>query len=161
REIVAELKKLPVHKWTGKRVVLAGITCEPDEVLDILIENKVAVVADDLAQESRQYRTDTPEKGGGGLKRLALQWNNRYGCSLIHELGKPRGEMLVKMCQETGAQGVVSCMMKFCDPEEYDQPYYEADLRRAGYPYLAIEIDQQNTSYEQIRTRIQTFCEML
>ena len=51
--------------------------------------------------------------------------------------------------------------MKFCDPEEYDQPYYEADLRQSGIPFLTIEIDQQNASYEQIRTRVQTFCEML
>lgn len=161
KEIIEELKKLPAYNFTGKKVVLAGITCEPDDLLDIFEEYNMAVVADDLAQESRQYRTDTPEKGGGGLKRLALQWNNRHGCSLIHELGKPRGAMLTKMCQENGAHGVVSCMMKFCDPEEYDQPYYEADLRKAGIPYVTIDIDQQNTSYEQIRTRLQTFCEMI
>lgn len=161
KEIIEGLNDLPAHPWTGKRVVLAGITCEPDGLLNIFAENKVAVVADDLAQESRQYRTDTPKTGGGGLKRLALQWNARYGCSLIHELGKPRGEMLAKLCRENRAQGVVSCMMKFCDPEEYDQPYYEADLRRAGYPCVTIDIDQQNSSYEQIRTRIESFCEMI
>ena len=69
--------------------------------------------------------------------------------------------MLVKMCQETGAQGVISCMMKFCDPEEYDQPWYENDLRDAGYHTVAISIDQQVGSFEQIRTRVQSFCEML
>ena len=51
--------------------------------------------------------------------------------------------------------------MKFCDPEEYDQPYFEADLREAGYPCLTIEIDSQNQSYEQIRTRVESFCEMI
>ena len=161
REIVEELKRLPVYQFTGKKVILTGITCEPDELLDIFTENHIAVVGDDLAQEMRQYRTDTPEKGGGGLKRLALQWNGRHGCSLIYEDNKPRGKMLVNLCKENGAGGVVTCMMKFCDPEEYDQPYFEADLREAGYPYLTIEIDQQNTSYEQIRTRIQTFSEMI
>ena len=161
KELIAGLKELPVCRWEGKKVVIAGILCEPDELLDIFAENQLAVVADDLAQESRQYRTDTPEKGGGALKRLALQWNARYGCSLIHELGKPRGKMLAKMCQETGAQGVISCMMKFCDPEEYDEPYLEGDLRNAGYPVRAIEVDPLNTNYEQLRTRVQTFCELL
>ena len=161
KELIAGLKELPVCRWEGKKVVIAGILCEPDELLDIFAENQLAVVADDLAQESRQYRTDTPEKGGGALKRLALQWNARYGCSLIHELGKPRGKMLAKMCQETGAQGVISCMMKFCDPEEYDEPYLEGDLRNAGYPVMAIEVDPLNTNYEQLRTRVQTFCELL
>lgn len=161
RAIIDELKQLPVHQWKGKKVVLAGITCEPDELLSIFEEFDMAVVADDLAHESRQYRTDTPAKGGGGLKRLALQWMNRYGCSLIHELGKPRGNMMAQLCKDYGADGVVTCMMKFCDPEEYDQPFYQADLRQAGYPYAVIDIDQQNYSLEQIRTRLQTFAEML
>lgn len=161
RAIIQDLERLPVCQWTGKKVLLAGILCEPDEILDILEENSIAVVADDLAQESRQYRTDTPLQGGGGLRRLALQWNSRHGCSLIHEMDKPRGAMMIQLCQETGAQGVISCMMKFCDPEEYDQPFYESDLRGAGYPCLSMDIDPLNTSHEQIRTRIQTFSEML
>lgn len=161
RAIIQELEQRPVCSWPGKKVLLAGILCEPDEIWDILAENNLAVVADDLAQESRQYRTDVPLQGGGGLKRLALQWNRRYGCSLIHEMYKPRGGMMLQMCRTTGAQGVISCMMKFCDPEEYDQPFYEEDLKNAGYPCLAIDIDPQNSSYEQIRTRIQTFSEML
>lgn len=161
QDVIRALQARPVCTWTGRKVILSGILCEPDQVLDILAEQQIAVVGDDLAQESRQYRTDIPLRGGGALKRLAAQWMNRSCCSLIHELGKPRGAMLVHMCQETGAQGVISCMMKFCDPEEYDQPFYEADLQRAGLPHLSLEIDPLNRGYEQIRTRVQTFTEML
>lgn len=161
RDITAQLEQLPEYPFQGRRVVLTGIVCEPDAVLDVFEELNIAVVGDGLAQEGRQWRTDTPEKGGGGLRRLALQWNHRQGCSLIHELGKPRGELLVRLCRQTGAQGVVNCMMKFCDPEEYDQPFLVEDLRRAGLPCVSIDIDPQNASYEQIRTRLQTFCEML
>lgn len=161
RELMEAVRASEPQPWTGKRVVVTGILLEPDGLLELFDRLGLAIAADDLAQESRQYRTDTPEKGGGALKRLALQWNARYGCSLIHELGKPRGKMLAKMCQETGAQGVISCMMKFCDPEEYDEPYLEGDLRNAGYPVMAIEVDPLNTNYEQLRTRVQTFCELL
>ena len=52
-------------------------------------------------------------------------------------------------------------MMKFCDPEEYDEPCLEADLRRAGIPSLSIEVDQQNGGFEQLRTRLQTFRDMM
>ena len=161
REIVDALKQRPVYSYPGKKIILSGIACEPDELLDILAENQFAVVEDDLAQEMRQYRTDIPLKGGGGLKRLALQWGNRCSCSLIHTLGKPRGGMMVDLCRETGAEGVILCMMKFCDPEEYDEPYLEADLRQAGIPSLSIEVDQQNGSFEQLRTRLQTFRDMM
>lgn len=161
REIIAALKERSVHKFIGKKVVLSGISCDPDEFLEILSDNGIAVTADDLAQGMRQFRTDTPLSGGGGLKRLALQWSDRYGCSLIHEIGKPRGHLLATLCKETGADGVINCLMKFCDPEEYDQPYFTKDLQDAGYPCLTVEIDPLNTSYEQTRTRVQTFREML
>lgn len=161
KKINAGLKALPEHKFSGKRVILAGISSEPKELLEILEENGIAVVGDDLAQESRQYRTDTPLTGGGALKRLALQWKSRTCCSLIHELGKPRGTYLSELCRERQADGVINCLMKFCDPEEYDQPWLEADLRQAGYPCLTTEVDPLNKSFEQLRTRIQTFAEML
>lgn len=161
REIIEGLKERPVYEFQGKKVVLTGILCEPDGLLEVFEKNGLAVVADDLVQESQQFRTDTPMSGGGGLKRLAMQWMNRYGCSLIHEDGKPRGEMLTGLCRETGADGVITCLLKFCDPEEYDQPYFERELRAAGYPCLAVEVDPLNTNYEQIRTRVQAYCELL
>lgn len=160
KEITGQLKQRENYVFTGKKVVLTGITAEPDELLAILEDHNIAVIGDDLAQEMRQYRTDIPVKGGGGLKRLALQWNARAGCSLIHQPGKPRGPLLTELCKKAGADGVINCLMKFCDPEEYDQPYLEKDLKDAGYPVLTVEIDPLNTSYEQVRTRIQTFCEV-
>lgn len=161
KEINESLKALPDYNFVGRKVILTGITGEPDAFLEILTKNKLAVVGDDLAQESRQFRTDIPINGGGGLKRLALQWKNRTCCSLIHELSKPRGSLLSELCQQTQADGVINCLMKFCDPEEYDQPWLEADLNKAGYPCLTVEIDPLNTSFEQLHTRIQTFAEML
>ncbi len=161
KEINESLKQLREYKFTGKKIILTGITAEPDAFLDILAKNDMAVAGDDLAQESRQFRTDTPMSGGGGLKRLAIQWKNRTGCSLIHELGKPRGDLVKELCKENEADGVINCLMKFCDPEEYDQPWLEDDLKKAEIPCLTVEIDPLNRSIEQLQTRIQTFAEML
>ena len=41
QEIIAGLKELPAHHWTGNKIILAGILCEPEEVLDILEEMPV------------------------------------------------------------------------------------------------------------------------
>jgi len=161
REIVAALKELPVHDYKGKRVVLTGIACEPDALLDIFSMNGIAVVGDDLAQESRQYRTDAPLTGGGALKRLAMQWMLRNGCSLIHEDGKPRGAMLKDLCLKTKADGVVMSLMKFCDPEEYDLPFFVKDLKDAGIPTLTFEIDQMSDGLGQTATRIESFAEII
>lgn len=161
REIVEGLNLLPKHKFQGKRVILSGITAEPVALLNLFEENGIAVVGDDLAQETRQFRTDIPTTGGSPIRRLALQWNDREGCCLVHEESKTRGDMLVDMVKQTGATGVVYCQMKFCDPEEYDYPICDRALKAAGIATLLIEIDQQSTSYEQVRTRIQTFRDMI
>lgn len=159
-ELVAELEQLPVRDWTGKKVILTGIMAEPDGLLDVLRENGLAVVADDLAQESRQFRLDVPE-GGDPLYRLARWWQDFDSCSLATDTQKPRGPMLVDLARRSGADAVIICMMKFCDPEEWDYPIYFPQLEKAGLPNLLIEVDQESKSFEQVKTRIQTFREML
>ena len=52
-------------------------------------------------------------------------------------------------------------MMKFCDPEEFDYPIYKKELDDAGIPILYLEVDQQIDSFEQLRTRIQSYAEMI
>lgn len=161
RELIKEISSLPVEKWTGKKVILTGIMAEPNEVLEILKENSFAVVADDLAQESRQYRVDVPD-GNDPIYRLAKWWQDFYGCSLATDVeNKYRGEMLINMAKEHNADAVVVCMMKFCDPEEFDYPIYYQQFKDAGIRNLYIEIDLETTSFEQVKTRVQSFSEML
>lgn len=160
RQLIDALDKRPGFAFSGKKVVLTGIMAEPVELLDMLEENNIAVVADDLAQESRQYRTDIPS-GGSALHRLAQQWMERKACSLVHAEHFERGELLADLCKWHGAGGVIACMMKFCDPEEYDLPTYKHFLEQQGISVLSIEVDPLNDSNEQARTRIQTFGELL
>ncbi|HWQ61913.1 MAG TPA: 2-hydroxyacyl-CoA dehydratase family protein [Negativicutes bacterium] len=159
RAIIAELKKLPVHEWKGKKVILTGITAEPNEFLEIFAENKIAVVGDDLAQESRQYRTAIPA-GKTPIERLAGQWLNRIGCSTVHEVESSRGKLLVEMAKKHGAHGIAVCLMRFCDVEEYDYPFISKAAEEAGFYSLCLEIDQSTQNNEQSRTKIQSFAEM-
>lgn len=159
-ELIEALKALPPYRWTGKRVILTGIAAEPDGLLEILEDNRLAVVGDDLAQESRQYRAGIPEGEAPAEVRLAGKWKEQL-CSLAHDAAKRRVDMLVDLAQSTGANGAVACMMKFCDPEEYDFPPIAKALNDIDVPTLFLEVDQQPGSLEQIRTRLQTFAEVL
>lgn len=159
-QIIDKLKQLPIHQWKGKKVILTGITGEPDDLLDLFAENKIAVVGDDLAQESRQFRTDIP-KCGGPLESLAQQWLDRTACSTVHEVNSSRGELIVELAHKYGAQGIAICLMKFCDVEEYDYPMIVKAAEDAGIPSLSLEIDQSTMNNEQSRTKIQSFAEMI
>ena len=161
RELIDALKAEPVFAFKGKRVILSGISAEPDGLLKILEENNMAVVADDLAQETRLYRTLIPETGGTPIRRLAKQGNEREGCSLAHEDFKKHGKILADLAKKYKASGVIYCQMKFCDPEEYDYPICMKALNEIDVPIMLLEIDQQESSCEQARTRIQSFAEIM
>ncbi|NCB62985.1 MAG: 2-hydroxyacyl-CoA dehydratase [Clostridia bacterium] len=159
RALIAELQKSEPQPAQRKRVVLSGILAEPDGVLHALAENGFSIAADDLAQESRQYSTDYPD-GPSPLERMARQWQD-HCCSLAYDEKKTRVHRLAKIVEETGADGVIVCMMKFCDPEEFDYPIIRTVLDEQKIPHLYLELEQQMTSFEQIKTRIQTFADML
>ena len=68
---------------------------------------------------------------------------------------------MMELKDKYDADAIVIMMEKFCDPEEYDYPIYKAELEEAEVPMLYMEVDQQTTGFEQIRTRVQSFREML
>jgi bcr-type benzoyl-CoA reductase subunit C len=160
KRLIEELKKAPAEEWKGKKVVLTGIIAEPNELLNIFEEYELAVVGDDLIHESRQFRTDVP-LGKDPMDRLAHYWGCMEGCSLLYDPQKRRRYMLKEMAEESEAGGVVACIMKFCEMEEFDYPIYKKTLDEAGIPLLYLELDLITPSLEQARTRIQSFAEMI
>ena len=160
QKIIDGLKQMPEENMKQIKVVTTGLIGEPDELLDIFDACGISVVADDIAQESRQFRTVARSEGDVWDKMMGRIIDQR-GCTFLAEQKKSRGSMLIDMVKKTGADAVVVCMMKFCDPEEFDYPVYKAELEKAGIPMLYLEIDQQIESFEQIRTRIQSFSEMI
>ena len=161
RELMEAVRASDPQPWMGKKVVVTGILVEPDGLLSLFDELGLAIVADDLAQESRQVRVDVPEGDEAPLYRLARVWQNMYGCPLATDTKKARGPMLQDMVRKTGADAVVVAMMKFCDPEEWDYPIYHRQFGEWGIRDLMIEVDQEAVSFEQARTRLQSLVETL
>ena len=160
KELIAALKAEPAPEFKGKQIIVTGIQVEPYDVLDIFQENGFAIVADDLAQETRNFRQDVPDDDDA-LMALARAWNEFDGCSLATDANKPKGQMIIDAVKKYGADAVVVCMMKFCDPEEFDYPILLQEFEAAGVKNLYIEVDQESTAFEQVKTRIQTFAEIL
>ncbi|MDD7020736.1 2-hydroxyacyl-CoA dehydratase family protein [Hornefia butyriciproducens] len=103
---------------------------------------------------------------GGSGKTVTLHFASSQGTThvwyaFMYEPEKKRGQYMLNLAEQYNADAIVVMMMKFCDPEQYDYPIYKAELEAAGIPFLYMEVDQQTTGFEQLRTRIQSFCEML
>lgn len=161
KEIIAGLKAEPASTFKGNKVIMTGLMPEPVEVLDIFEENNIAVVGDDMSLGSRIWRTPAREDVEDVYEKMAYIVADQIGDTFLYEPFKKRGQLLIDMVKEKKADAVVVMMMKFCDPEEYDYPIYKAELEQAGIPELYLELDQQLTTFEQVRTRVQSFAEML
>jgi len=158
--LIEELEKLPEHVWSGKRAYFIGITAEPDELLQLFDKYNIAIVGDNLAQESRQFRTDyeiceTP------FWSLSSQWMHIEGCSTVHDENADMLEkFIIKEAKECAADSVVDCLMRFCDVEEYDYPDIAKCCEEEGLYCLCLEIDQSSEDNGQTLTKIQSYSEL-
>ena len=164
KELNAELKALPVCEWEGTKVVTSGIICDNPKLLEIFEENKIAIAADDVAHESRSFRTDAPEDEADPMMALAKQFANIDYEVLLYDpksAENRRGEFVANMVKESGAQGLVLFMQQFCDPEEMEYPYLKKALNDADIPHIKLGIDQQMRDFGQASTAIQAFADVL
>lgn len=158
KELNKRLRLMPANRSKNKRIVVTGIMLEPDGVIEYFEKYGMDIVGDDLAHESRQFRTDAPFSGRS-LNSLAKRWTSHSACSLAFDPYKERIQYLVDLVNHHNADGLVIALMKFCDPEEYDVPIIMDRMKKENIPLQVIEIDQQAKSFEQINTRLQSFAE--
>ena len=144
----------------GPRLVTCGIIADNTGLLKILDECGVSIIDDVITHESLRFRFDIP-KADDPIQALALQIGEIEGCPILYDLGKKRADMLVEVVRRHSADGVLFVMTKFCDPEEYDIVPMRKILDKQGIKSLLVEVDQQTTDVERIRTAVETFCEVL
>jgi len=150
----------PASAAPGPRLVTCGILADNTGLLRILDECGVNIIDDVVMHESLRYRFDAPE-ADDPIMSLALTLGAVEGCPVLYDLGKKRADMLVDVVRQCSADGVLFVLTKFCDPEEYDIVPLKTALDKNGIKSLLVEVDQQTTDVEQIRTAVETFCEML
>ncbi len=161
KELIEHYKSLPKEEFDGIKVLVSGLILDDKKILEILENNDMAIAYDNLAHETVQFATPIPEEGATQLERLAKQWSNIEGCSLAYDPAKLRGKMVAADVERLDLDAALFAMLTFSDYEEYDYPIFKKDMEAAGIPHLLFEVEQGAPSLEQLRTRIQTFAEIL
>jgi bzd-type benzoyl-CoA reductase N subunit len=150
----------PKTVTTAKRLVLTGGICSMPEIYQPIEDAGGTVVWDDFCTGSR-YFEGRVDSEGNLLNSIARRYFNRIICPAKHRDCFSRGDSLLRMVENTRAQGVIFVLLKFCDPHAFDFPYIKELLDRAGIPSLLLEIEDQQTTLEQLKTRIEAFIELL
>ena len=160
--LVAELERqTPGEAKPGrKRVALSGGICDFPDIHHLIDEAGGVVVWDDLCTGARSFA------GGFGtaadpIEAMAERYLDRIVCPAKHSGLTGRADHLVRMVRERGAQGVVFTLLKFCDPHAFDYPTLKSALDREGIPSLLLEVEDQLPPEGQLKTRFETFVEML
>lgn len=147
-------------KAEGKvRVFVSGILADAPDLLKVFDDNGLKIVYDDVAHESRQYRTDTPDMANP-IDALAQKFADMDHCSVLYDRDKKRVDLIIEQAKQYKADGVIVLMTKFCDPEEFDYVPIKRACEAAGIPHVNIEVDRQMVNYQQAATMVQAFREM-
>ena len=163
KELNDELEALPASNWKGVKIITSGIICDNPKLLQIIDDNHMAIVADDVAHESRSFRTDVPEMDDP-MMALAQQFANIDYDVLLYDpqsAQNRRGEFVASLAKNSGAQGLVLFMQQFCDPEEMEYPYLKKALDAANIPHIKLGVDQQMRDFGQAATALEAFADML
>ncbi len=157
------LKEVLGYKGTapssGPRIMLSGIVPEPSGLLKIFDELKVNIVADDMMNSERLLSREP-------LKSLSANEIDRFvfeshPCSTLFNENNLRGKFLVDRIKKEKIDAMIIWDVKFCEPEGFDRPQLMSYLKENGIPSMVFEVEMQMKSYENIKTRIQSFIESL
>ncbi len=142
-----------------RAVVLSGILPNPPEILDLLDAHNVQIAADDLLNCQRRLAGRIPA-GSDSLDVLTEAYFSKPPCSTRASATGTRIKYLKKLTSDSGAQGIIFCIPKFCEPELFDLPQLRQDLNKANIPSLVVETEIRPGLSGQLTTRLEAFMEL-
>ncbi len=160
--LVNEIKdgKYKAQLNNEKRIIISGSICTHPDIYGILEEAGGTVVWDDLCTGTRYFESEISETGDP-ITAIAGRYVKRPVCPAKHISLTSRGEYLVKSAKQKKAHGVIFLHLKFCDPHSFDYPYLKEYLDKEKIPSTLIEIEEHQIAEGQLRTRFETFVEMI
>lgn len=162
-------------------ILLCGLVPEPMELLDRIEEAGLRVAADDLLALGRRWRPPLPDGDAGSLPSPG---NGPAAPSPAERNGGPAEQLLQRMAalppaptrcnlrtgrrswllsevHRSGARGVLSLVVKFCEPELFELPARQEALNGAHIPSLFLEHELGVPPGGSVVTRLEAFREVL
>ena len=142
------------------KLLLSGMVFDPIAIYQILDESDVSIVDDDFANGWRSVAKEDlkTENLAAGITEYLF---NPTPCSCIYNPDNDRHSYLLKKVEESGADGVLFWYLKFCEPDAFDRPQLMKRLKDEGIPVAFIDLELTMTNFDQLKTRVNAFCEIL
>jgi len=161
--LIAEVEGAKPSPPKGAKLFLSGHLCQgPKADIVGLIEAAGGIIVDDdLYTGYRYYALDT-EVDGNPIEALAKRYLEKSLPIPVRSYLPVRWEKyIVERVKDSGAQGVVVLVVKYCEPHLFNYPFIKEALAAAGIPHIMLETEHEVVSLEGVRTRLEAFLEML
>ena len=148
------------------KVFASGHLCQAPKV-DILglIEESGAVIADDDFYHGYRYiAQDISTEESSGIANLARAYCDKdqvVPCPTRINHEADWHLWLVDAVKKSNSKGLIILQAKFCEPHMFYYPEIKEALDEAGIPHLVLQTEHEVVSLEAMRTRIETFVEMI
>jgi benzoyl-CoA reductase subunit C len=162
-KLLSQLEKREPQADKGMRVMLAGCLCQTPqfEILDMIEDLGMVIVDDDIYVGSRYFAHDV-EVSDKPLEALAQKYLKREPpCPTKGDWETHWGDYIIRVAKRNRCQGVIDLLIKFCPPMLCYYPDIKRKLAEAGIPEVLIEVEHEIVGLGQVRTRLQTFVEIM
>lgn len=144
------------RKGEGPRIVVTGNAPHEEEIIGRIEKMGGAVTALDTCIGERHYGALVHCDGVDPILALAERYTGKPPCSRMDGIDERIGR-LRKVVKDSGADGVVCLVPKYCDTLLYEMPLLRDG---AGVPFMALETDLTRQN-EAVINRLDAFLEML
>jgi benzoyl-CoA reductase subunit C len=164
-KLLEHVESLGARADDGVRLHLSGHFCQAPklEILNVIESCGATIVGDDLYHGFRYISTDVRETGDpvDALAEWYMARNTKVPCPTRVQNNVDWDGYLINAVKEERAEGVIVLMAKFCEPHMYYYPEVKEAFERHGVPHLLIETEHEGIPLEGLRTRIETFVEVV
>jgi len=159
-QLLSYLRSASSQASDKPKIVLTGNVCGSPDIIKLIESAGITVVDDALCIGSRYFRGQIDE-GIDPIEAIAQRYLRKVHCPCKYSSDFDYSKYLFSLVSNSKAQAVIFLQIKFCDPHLFDYSYLARKLKSNGIPHLLIEYEQQSSSLNQIKTRLEAFSEML
>ncbi len=121
-----------------------------------------AVVVEELCTGVRYFENPV-DQSGSSLDEQVQYLAERYmktNCACFTP-NPGRIEDIMRLAEEYRIDGIIDCNLQFCGLYSTESYLVQQAVKKAGIPVMHIETDYSEQDFEQMRTRVEAFLEML
>ncbi|MEM2238214.1 MAG: 2-hydroxyacyl-CoA dehydratase [Candidatus Caldarchaeum sp.] len=163
-KFVDEVRSRDVRPADRVRVVVMGDFCEqpPLMFMKTIEDAGCYIVWDEVLVGARWIGEIELNNSENPLRTLARAYVSRQEpLTVRYHPAVDKHRHMLNLVEAAKAEGVVFITPKFCEPALYDYMIYKTVLDKHNIPYLHLEYEESTSSFEHVRTMLETFAESI